>query len=49
LFANREKLSSAFRNEAGYVHNFFAAAIIGENPATFDLSTPPLTSLAGKP
>lgn len=49
LFANREKLAGSFREEAGYVHAFFAAAIIGENPITFDLPTPPLTSLAGKP
>jgi len=48
LYANREKLDGPFRTEAGYVHNFFAAAIIGENPITFELPTPPLTSLAGK-
>ncbi len=48
LFANREKLGDPFRSEAGYVHNFFAAAIVGENPASFDLKTPPLTSLANK-
>ena len=28
-----------------YVPKFFAAAIIGENPQTFDLSTPPLSTL----
>jgi hypothetical protein len=28
-----------------YVPRFFAAAIIGETPAAFDLSTPPLTTL----
>jgi hypothetical protein len=28
-----------------YVPRFFAAAIIGETPETFELSTPPLTSL----
>ena len=47
LFANREKLDETFRNEnAGYVPRFFAAAIIGENPQTFALPLPPLSSLA---
>lgn len=47
LFANREKLDETFRNEnAGYVPRFFAAAIIGENPQTFELSMAPLSSLA---
>lgn len=47
LLANREKLDEAFRREtAGYVPSFFAAAIIGENPQTFGLKTPPLSSLA---
>ena len=47
LLANREKLDEAFRREtAGYVPSFFAAAIIGENPETFGLNTPPLSSLA---
>jgi serine/threonine protein kinase len=48
LFAHRDKLDEGFRNEsAGYVPSFFAAAIIGENPQTFDLPLPPLSSLAG--
>jgi hypothetical protein len=46
LLANREKLNWAFQNEsAGYVPSFFAAAIIGENPKTFGLSMPALSSL----
>jgi soluble lytic murein transglycosylase-like protein/predicted Ser/Thr protein kinase len=49
LFVNRDKLDDTFRNEnAGYVPRFFAAAIIGENPQTFELQTPPLTTLAGR-
>jgi serine/threonine protein kinase len=48
LFVNRARLDDTFRNEnADYVPRFFAAAIIGENPQTFDLQTPPLTTLAG--
>ncbi|HEV2903755.1 MAG TPA: serine/threonine-protein kinase [Pyrinomonadaceae bacterium] len=47
LFANRDKLDETFRNEsANYVPGFFAVAIIGENPETFELGTPPLSSLA---
>jgi serine/threonine protein kinase len=47
LFANRDKLDETFRNEsANYVPGFFAVAIIGENPETFKLGTPPLSSLA---
>ncbi|HSP63882.1 MAG TPA: transglycosylase SLT domain-containing protein, partial [Pyrinomonadaceae bacterium] len=47
LYANRDKLDDAFRNEsAGYVPAFFAAAIIGENPQNFDLPTPALSTLA---
>ena len=47
LLANQETLDESFRREtAGYVPSFFAAAIIGENPATFGLETPPLSSLA---
>ena len=46
LFANRARLDEAFRKEnAGYVPNFFAAAIIGENPRNFALPMPPLSSL----
>jgi hypothetical protein len=48
LFVNRDQLDNTFRTEnAGYVPRFFAAAIIGENPQTFELQTPPLTTLAG--
>lgn len=48
LLANRDKLNWTFQNEsAGYVPRFFAAAIIGENPRTFDLPTPPLSTLTG--
>jgi serine/threonine protein kinase len=46
IYANREKLSQNFRKEAGYVPAFFAAAIVGENPRNFGLSTPPLSTLA---
>ncbi len=47
LFEHRDKLDESFRNEgAGYVLNFFAAAIIGENPQAFNLSTPPLSTMA---
>jgi hypothetical protein len=49
LFAHRDELGENFRQEgAWYVPNFFAAAIIGENPKTFGLSLPPLSSLAEK-
>jgi serine/threonine protein kinase/soluble lytic murein transglycosylase-like protein len=48
LFANRKALDETFRHEnAGYVPSFFAAAIIGENPQTFGLEMPPLSTLAG--
>jgi len=47
LFANRDKLDDSFRNESAYyIPSFFAAAIIGENPQTFDLQTPPLSTIA---
>ncbi len=47
LFAHRDQLNEGFRNEgASYVPNFFAAAIVGENPDRFGLPTPPLSSLA---
>jgi len=50
LFANRQKLDAGFQRESSdYVPNFFAAAIIGENPGTFDLPTPPLSALAVGP
>jgi len=47
LFAHRNELDDAFRNEgAHYVPSFFAAAIIGENPQNFGLPLPPLSRLA---
>lgn len=47
LFAHRSELDEAFQNEgAHYVPSFFAAAIIGENPQSFGLPLPPLSSLA---
>jgi len=47
LYANREKLDEGFRTEnANYVPVFFAAALIGENPAVFGLDQPPLSALA---
>jgi len=47
LFANRDKLDESFRRESvGYVPAFFAAAIVGENPESFELPMPPLSSLA---
>ena len=50
LYANRDKLDDQFRNEsAAYVPAFFAAALIGENPGNFGLSTPPLSTLAPLP
>ncbi|HEY0003362.1 MAG TPA: serine/threonine-protein kinase, partial [Pyrinomonadaceae bacterium] len=46
LFANRDRLDETFRSEgAGYVPNFFAAAIIGENPRAFGLQIQPLSTL----
>ena len=47
LLANKEKLDEGFRREtSAYVPSFFAAAIIGENPESFGLNTPPLSTLA---
>lgn len=47
LLANRDKLDEGFRREtSGYVPSFFAAAILGENPAVFGLPGPPLSTLA---
>lgn len=47
LFANSDKLDETFRQESmHYVPGFFAVAIIGENPAAFEISVPPLSSLA---
>jgi serine/threonine protein kinase len=46
LFAHRNELDDTFRNDnAAYVPNFFAAAIIGENPQAFGLAVPPLSTL----
>ena len=50
LFANRDKLDENFQREsAWYVPQFFAAAIVGENPDAFDLPMPALSSLAAAP
>lgn len=47
LYAHRDQMDEQFRNEgAGYVPSFFAAAIVGENPGNFGLSTPALSTLA---
>jgi len=47
LFANRTKLDETFQKEsAWYVPQFFAAAIIGENPEAFGLQMPALSSFA---
>jgi len=47
LLANKDALDEGFRNEtAGYVPNFLAAAIIGENPEAFGLEGPALSTLA---
>lgn len=49
LFAHRDELDEQFRNEgAHYVPSFFAAAIIGENPQAFGLTTPPLSEISGQ-
>jgi membrane-bound lytic murein transglycosylase D len=47
MFEKRDTLGEVFqKHTADYVPTFFAAAIIGENPATFGLTLPPLLSLA---
>ncbi len=47
LFANRKKLDESFQKESAYyVPSFFAAAIVGENPQAFELTSPPLSSFA---
>jgi membrane-bound lytic murein transglycosylase D len=47
MFENKDSLDETFRTHTvNYVPAFFAAAIIGENPQVFGLSTPELTSLA---
>ena len=49
LLAHRDRLDDSFRKEsAGYVPNFFAAAIIGENPENFGLTIAPLSWLANR-
>jgi len=46
LLANSGQLDESFRRETSkYVPNFYAAAIVGENPQNFGLQTPPLSSL----
>jgi hypothetical protein len=45
LTADRSKLDEAFRSEnVYYVPRFFAAAIIGENPAAFGVQSQPLSA-----
>jgi soluble lytic murein transglycosylase-like protein len=45
LSVDRSKLDESFRAESVYyVPRFFAAAIIGENPAAFGLQSPPLST-----
>jgi serine/threonine protein kinase len=47
LLAHQDQLDESFQEEgAHYVPNFFAAAIIGENPETFGLPLPALSKLA---
>jgi serine/threonine protein kinase len=46
LFANRDKLSGFQAESVGYVPEFFAAAIVGENPRNFDLQQSALSTLA---
>jgi hypothetical protein len=49
LTEQRDKLDKSFRSESVYyVPRFLAAAIIGENPQAFGLTTPPLSSIAAK-
>ncbi|HET6668799.1 MAG TPA: transglycosylase SLT domain-containing protein [Pyrinomonadaceae bacterium] len=50
LTAARTKLDKTFQDESvHYVPQFFAAAIIGENPQVFDLGMAPLSSFEQKP
>ena len=47
LLAHKDAFDQGFRNEtADYVPSFLAAAIIGENPETFGLEGPALSTLA---
>lgn len=49
LNANRGKLDATFQDESVYyVPRFFAAAIVGENPQSFGLQMPPLSSAANR-
>lgn len=50
LTEQRDKLDKNFRSESVYyVPRFLAAAIVGENPQAFGLSTRPLSSIEPKP
>lgn len=44
LSAQRAKLNKSNNNDPDYIAQFFAAAIFGENPQAFGLSTPPVSS-----
>ena len=44
LSAQRAKLNQPPQKDSDYVARFFAAAIFGENPQAFGLSTPPVSS-----
>lgn len=44
LSAQRAKLNPSLQKDSDYVARFFAAAIFGENPQAFGLSTPPISS-----
>ena len=49
LIANAEKLAKQFQNEnIKYVPKFFAAAIVGENPADFGMNLQPISTYSDK-
>ncbi len=49
IFRHQQNLQPLLTDESKkYVPRFFAAAIIGETPESFELSTPPLTTLNKK-
>jgi hypothetical protein len=49
IFRHRQDLQPPMSDDGKiYVPHFFAAAIIGETPEVFELSTPPLTTLSEK-
>jgi hypothetical protein len=48
MHRDRQNLLPLRKENFKYVPRFFAAAIIGETPAAFDLPTPPLTTVASK-